>query len=42
MIEHLVDIGSSFAQTYQPVRSFAGWKVAMLRYFDVVAPYHFV
>lgn len=38
MIEHLVDIGSSFAQTYQPVLSFAGWKVAMLRYFDVVAP----
>jgi ureidoglycolate hydrolase len=37
-IEHLVEIGSSFAQTYQPVLRFAGWKVAMLRYFDVVAP----
>lgn len=37
-MEHLVEIGRSFAQTYQPVLSFAGWKVAMLRYFDSVAP----
>lgn len=34
----LVEIGASFAQTYQPVLDFHGWKVAMLRHFDVVAP----
>ncbi|MFN3333853.1 MAG: hypothetical protein ACK47M_15200 [Caldilinea sp.] len=38
IIDHLVEIGSSFAQTYRPVLSFDGWKVAMLRYCDVVAP----
>lgn len=31
-------VGKSFAQTYQPVLNFHGWKVAMLRHFDVVAP----
>jgi ureidoglycolate hydrolase len=36
--EHLVKIGESFEQTYQPVLDFGGWKVAMLRYFDVVEP----
>lgn len=35
---HLVTIGSSFQQTYQPVLDFHGWKIAMLRYFHVVAP----
>lgn len=40
-LESLIEIGKSFAQTYQPVLDFAGWKVAMLRYFDVVAPEHF-
>jgi ureidoglycolate hydrolase len=34
----LVEIGASFEQTYQPVLDFHGWKVAMLRHFDVVAP----
>jgi ureidoglycolate hydrolase len=34
----LVEIGSSFEQTYRPVLDFHGWKVAMLRYFEVVAP----
>ena len=34
---HLVEIGSSFEQRYQPVLDFHGWKVAMLRYFDAVA-----
>ena len=33
--------GESFAQTYQPVLDFHGWKIAMLRYFDVVAPENF-
>ena len=36
--QHLVQIGKSFEQTYKPVLDFHGWKVAMLRYFDVVAP----
>ena len=35
---HLVEIGSSFEQTYKPVLDFHGWKVAMLRHFDIVAP----
>ena len=35
---HLLIEGKSFAQTYQPVLDFHGWKVAMLRHFDVVAP----
>ncbi len=37
-LDHLVEVGASFAQTYQPVLSFSGWKVAMLRHFHVVAP----
>ncbi len=37
-LQHLVDVGSSFEQTYRPVLDFDGWKVAMLRHFDVVAP----
>lgn len=36
--QHLVDVGSSFEQTYKPVLDFQGWKVAMLRHFEVVAP----
>ncbi|WP_119070852.1 hypothetical protein [Aggregatilinea lenta] len=36
--QHLVNIGSSFEQAYRPVLDFDGWKVAMLRHFDVVAP----
>ena len=36
--EHLLLVGESFAQTYQPVLDFHGWRVAMLRHFDVVAP----
>lgn len=36
--QHLVQIGKSFEQTYKPVLDFHGWKVAMLRYFEVVAP----
>ena len=36
--ERLLEIGESFAQTYQPVLDFHGWRVAMLRYFDMVAP----
>ncbi|HML22882.1 MAG TPA: hypothetical protein PKD09_14620 [Aggregatilinea sp.] len=36
--QHLVQVGLSFEQTYRPVLDFDGWKVAMLRYFDVVAP----
>ena len=36
--ERLVQIGSSFEQTYKPVLDFDGWKVAMLRHFDVVSP----
>jgi ureidoglycolate hydrolase len=38
---HLVEIGSSFEQTYRPVLDFHGWKVAMLRHFDIVAPEKF-
>lgn len=34
----LVIEGKSFEQTYMPVLDFHGWKVAMLRHFDVVAP----
>lgn len=34
----LVKVGASFEQAYQPVLDFHGWKVAMLRHFDVVAP----
>ncbi len=29
---HLVEIGVSFEQRYQPVLDFDGWRVAMLRY----------
>jgi ureidoglycolate hydrolase len=36
--EHLVKVGTSFEQTYKPVLDFHGWKVAMLRHFDVVSP----
>lgn len=36
--EHLVEVGASFAQRYQPVLDFDGWRVAMLRYFDATAP----
>lgn len=36
--EQLMTVGRSFAQTYQPVLDFHGWKVAMLRHFDIVAP----
>jgi len=39
--DRLVQVGSSFEQTYKPVLNFHGWKVAMLRYFDVVAPENF-
>jgi len=35
---HLMEPGASFEQTYKPVLDFHGWKVAMLRYFDIVAP----
>jgi len=38
---HLVKVGSSFEQTYKPVLNFHGWKIAMLRYFDIVAPESF-
>ncbi|NDJ52244.1 MAG: hypothetical protein GYB68_04055 [Chloroflexi bacterium] len=34
----LMTVGKSFAQTYQPVLDFHGWKVAMLRHFDIVDP----
>ncbi|MGL4648800.1 MAG: hypothetical protein ACRC1H_05285, partial [Caldilineaceae bacterium] len=37
---HLVRVGASFAPTYQPVLEFAGWKVAMLRHFEVVDRAH--
>ncbi|HQY92695.1 hypothetical protein [Caldilinea sp.] len=40
-LEQLVEIGSSFAQTYQSVLTFSGWKVAMLRCFEIVAPENF-
>jgi hypothetical protein len=33
---HLVEIGRSFEQTYKPVLAFEGWRVAMLRHFDIV------
>jgi len=39
--DRLVQVGSSFEQTYKPVLNFHGWKVAMLRYLDVVAPENF-
>ena len=29
---HLMEIGESFEQKYQPVLDFYGWRVAMLRY----------
>ncbi len=35
---NLLEIGASFEQTYKPVLDFHGWKVAMLRHFDVVSP----
>lgn len=38
---HLLAVGRSFEPTYQPVLDFEGWRVAMLRCFDVVAPDHF-
>ena len=37
----LVVEGESFEQTYKPVLDFHGWKVAMLRHFDIVDPRHF-
>lgn len=30
--KHLMEIGESFEQKYQPVLDFYGWRVAMLRY----------
>jgi len=39
--QHLLTVGRSFEQTYKPVLDFEGWKVAMLRYFDVVEPERF-
>jgi cupin fold WbuC family metalloprotein len=36
--QNLVEVGVSFEQTYKPVLDFHGWKVAMLRHFEVVAP----
>lgn len=36
----LVEIGESFAQRYQPVLDFHGWRVAMLRYCDHVDSGH--
>ena len=36
--DHLVEVGSFFAQGYQPVLDFAGWRVAMLRYGKEVDP----
>jgi ureidoglycolate hydrolase len=35
---HLVEVGRSFEQIYRPVHDFHGWRVAMLRHFDVLAP----
>lgn len=37
----LVQVGASFAQTYAPVLEFEGWRVAMLRCNDAVAPTNF-
>ena len=37
----LVQVGASFAQTYAPVLEFEGWRVAMLRYNEAVAPTNF-
>ena len=34
----LLEVGRSFAQTYQPVLNTGGWRVAMLRFFEVVDP----
>jgi ureidoglycolate hydrolase len=34
----LMEVGKSFEQTYKPVHDFHGWRVAMLRHFDIVAP----
>src|SRR3954466_15791858 len=34
----LVEIGESFAQRYQPVLDFEGWRVAMLRRPDGMTP----
>jgi len=39
--EHLLEIGASFEQTYTPVLDFHGWRVAMLRHFDKLAPENF-
>lgn len=39
--KYLVVKGRSFEQTYKPVLDFHGWKVAMLRHFDVVDPDNF-
>ncbi len=38
---HLLRIGRSFEQTYQPVLEFDGWIVAMLRYFTDVSAANF-
>ncbi len=35
---HLMEVGESFEQQYQPVLDFHGWRVAMLRHCDPVAP----
>jgi len=32
----LLEIGRSFEQAYKPVLDFEGWRIAMLRHFDVV------
>ncbi len=37
----LLEIGRSFEPTYQPVLDFDGWRIAMLRHFDVVDPQAF-
>ena len=39
--EHLLEIGASFEHTYMPVLDFHGWRVAMLRHFDKLAPENF-
>lgn len=35
----LLEVGRSFEQAYQPVLYFDGWKVAMLRHFEIVDPF---
>ncbi len=35
---HLMEVGESFEQRYQPILDFHGWRVAVLRHFADVAP----